>query len=225
MAGHSAGRESRARAFGRGGTSGAEGSLETNAEVITMNDKIQTQDLFQTLAHEHALILRVLDAFERYISNVEAGAQIDSLELGRFVTFFREYVDLTHHEREECILFPALVKHGFADKYGPLAHVRDQHGKEREFLWLLMRAFAMGRLSSPEVGRILTKVAMDYVTFQRAHIQKEIALLYPVARQELTPADLLHLSEDSAQFDRGSHRANPAWLTELGESLASPRTP
>jgi len=188
-----------------------------------MNDKIQTQDLFQTLGHEHGLILRVLDAFERYISNIGAGAEIDCLELGRFVTFFREYVDMTHHEREECILFPALVKHGFADKYGPLAHIRDQHGKEREFLWLLMRAFVLGPLSSPETGRILTKVAMDYVRFQRAHIEKENALLYPLARRELTAADLQRLSEDSALFDKGSHRASPDWLTELGESLAVQR--
>jgi hemerythrin-like domain-containing protein len=66
-------------------------------------------------------------------------------------------------------------------------------------------------------------VAKDYIQFQRTHIEKEAALLYPLARREVTAADVLRLASDSARFDRSSHRASQAWLTELGESLALQR--
>lgn len=184
-----------------------------------MNDRIETPNVFHVLAFEHRLILRVLGAFEHYLAKLEEGAEVDGVELARFVTFFREFVDLTHHVREERVLFPALNEHGFSNDIGPLAHIREQHDVEREYLWRLMKAVARGDLESSEAKRELCEIGRAYVRFQRAHLEKESSVFYPAARRELTLVDLHRLKRASARFDHAPERPDSCWLIELGESL------
>jgi hemerythrin-like domain-containing protein len=169
--------------------------------------------LFTRLEQEHRMILEALQAFESYLSRA-LHRSVDEHDLARFVLFFRGYVDGIHHEREETLLLPALVRHDYGAASGPLAHVREQHRREHHLLQnLVSLAFRRGGCpaSSPE----LQACGRSYVDFERGHLQREDTLLYPVAKLLLRREEA-RLTRESARFD-ADHDASGqcAWLERL----------
>ncbi len=181
-------------------------------------------DLFSKLFAEHRLIGRVLDAFEAYLDAVDAAGTVNPHDFTRFVTFFREYADLLHHEREESVLFPALARHGFAENRGPLAHVRGEHRTERELMTRLLRIAT--RRDPWSQTQAISSIGRELVAFQRAHIAKENELLYPVAQREISPEGPALVARELAEFDedRGRH-GHTDWLEALGEELIGDYAP
>ena len=69
-------------------------------------------DAIETLMNEHRVIERVLDGLVAFAEEIERKGTTEKEELGRFVTFVREFADACHHGKEEDILFAAMVEHG-----------------------------------------------------------------------------------------------------------------
>ena len=69
-------------------------------------------EAIETLMAEHQQILGAIGALEVYAGEVRRGGG-DAAELGRFVTFIREFADAHHHAKEEDMLFAAMVEAGF----------------------------------------------------------------------------------------------------------------
>jgi hemerythrin-like domain-containing protein len=177
------------------------------------------EKLFSRLEHEHRAIRDAFGAFAEFLSRARRG-EADVHDLPRFVLFFREYVDLIHHDREERLLLPALVRHDFGAGAGPLAHVRDQHAREGELLHALMaQTFRRGGAapSDPE----LLHAAEALIAFEGNHIEQEERHLYPVARQLLRNEET-RLATDLARFDAERDvYGRSAWLERLlGELLS-----
>ena len=61
----------------------------------------------QQLYDEHEVILQAIDRLRRILSAQDMASQNE--ELRALLTFFREYADGYHHQKEEAILFPALA--------------------------------------------------------------------------------------------------------------------
>jgi hemerythrin-like domain-containing protein len=179
------------------------------------------ESLLSRLEHEHRAILDAIDAFSRFLKAAEADpGSVDASDLARFVLFFREYVDLIHHEREERVLLPALVRHDFSPTAGPLAYVREQHSRERQLLHeLVALCFRRGgcRPTDPQ----LVLAAEAFIAFQRVHIEQEATRLYPVARTVLRN-EHSRLRAEQARFD-AEHEAyeRSAWLERLLGELAA----
>lgn len=179
------------------------------------------ETLLNRLEHEHRAILDAIDAFSRFLAAAQADPEsVDASDLPRFALFFREYVDLIHHEREERVLLPALVRHDFSASTGPLAYVKDQHSRERRLLHDLM-AQCFRRGGCPANDPELVLAADAFVAFQRHHIEQESSRLYPVARTVLRN-ERGRLETEQTRFD-AEHEAydRSAWLERvLGELTA-----
>jgi len=67
--------------------------------------------LIEDLRQEHELIEQVLGSLRAYVTARQAG-QGDPADGARFMAFFRRYAGDFHHEKEEAILFRALVDRG-----------------------------------------------------------------------------------------------------------------
>lgn len=141
------------------------------------------KELFDGLSADHGLLNRVLDAFERHLGALRAApdGHVESL---RFLHFFREFGERYHQKKEEQVLFPALNVHGYADHRGPLAHVREQHARERELLQTLFE-LAFERAPNVSAERIFEVTGNAFVQFLREHQRKEGELLLPAAAREL----------------------------------------
>jgi hemerythrin-like domain-containing protein len=174
------------------------------------------------LAEEHRLIVRVLAALERYATRLEEAQGVQSGDLGQFAKFFTEFAELLHHVKEEDILIPALVRHGFDWDSGPLLHVREDHAQERYLVDVLRQAASQQGEISREDKRHLVASVRAFVEFQRKHVQNEDSLLFPAVIERLSQDDLDQLDAKFADFDRVKFgQSGYATLMQLGEDLAT----
>lgn len=177
-------------------------------------------DLFDTLTDEHRLITRTVHALESFIEGVEAGGELDTFELNRFVVFLREFVDLVHHEREERILFPAMARLGYAKTGAPIAHIRDEHRQEHNILFQIRQAAVRARPLSSASRAHLVGLVRELIVFQREHIKKENELLYPTVKKEFSGKTLDDVTRVLwSEEDARERLVEDSWLRTLAEEL------
>jgi len=176
-------------------------------------------DAIDILMREHRLIEQVLDALVHLAENARVGPVPDERpELGRFVTFIREFADEAHHAKEEDILFAALVEHGFPSRAGPIAVMLAEHEQGRMLVRRLReRAEARDAWGEAEREDVLAS-ANAFASLLRAHIQKEDGILYPMSRQHLPPDAMAVVGEACALAD-GRRAARSAELAALAGEL------
>jgi len=176
-------------------------------------------EAIETLMSEHRAIEGVLDALTRFVDEVVRRTTSDRAVLEDFVTFLAEFADGQHHAKEEDVLFAAMVEHGFPERSGPIAVMRDDHERGRALIRHLRALARLPGAWSDDERADLAAAASTYVLHLRAHIQKEDGVLYPLAEQHLPGAalaavDLACARADAARAGRGAE------LVALGEALA-----
>jgi hemerythrin-like domain-containing protein len=170
---------------------------------------------------EHRLIGRVADAFESYVNQVNQQVDpIDRHDLGRFVTFFREYADLGHHEKEESLLLPALVESGLSWDDGVISAIRHEHNQERYLMRTLKQAAMQKDLWSQEDHRHLLSLGRTFIEFLRQHAKKEEEQVLPLLEARLSARAAEHLSEQLEHFDEvWAASGESTWLKALAQEL------
>lgn len=143
----------------------------------------------RALREEHALLLEVLDRFERALARTAAPA---AREFAPFVEFFRGYADFCHHRKEEACLFPLLERHGVI---GPLGCMLEEHREGRALIARLARAVEAEDFADVEAA------GYAYADLLRAHIEKENRVLFELADQCLTAAETMELARLYAQIE------------------------
>jgi hemerythrin-like domain-containing protein len=175
-------------------------------------------EALESLAAEHRLIARTLDAFDAYIGYVEARIAVDRLDLQRFVLFFEDFAGLHHHDKEETLLFPALVSAGLDWDSDPLARLRREHDQEDHSMRALEHAARQSETWSDEDRTGFVEAAKGFIAFQREHLRFENGQVYPRATSLLSEEARLRLRHDVERFDRAAEERN-ARLSELAEHL------
>ncbi len=179
-------------------------------------------DLFDNLIDDHRLITGVLDALERFIARVEAGADLDLVELNRFTVFLREFVDLVHHEKEESLLFPAMAKLGYARNGAPISHVHAEHVREHQLIFELRQAVVRERPFSSTKRAHVIGLVHEIVAFVREHIRKENELLYPTVKREFSGQTLEDVTKQLwSGADAERRLVEDAWLRTLAGELVA----
>jgi len=186
-------------------------------------------DAIETLMNEHRTIERAIDALVSFADEVRRKTtddRGDKVELGRFVTFIREFADACHHGKEEDILFAAMVEAGFSRQSGPIAVMLMEHDLGRTHVRALAGLSAQEAAWSVEDRQRLGEAAHGYADLLRAHIHKEDAILYPMAEQRLPPEALRRVSADCDAYEAkkmgsGEHER----LHGLAEELVARHAP
>jgi hemerythrin-like domain-containing protein len=179
----------------------------------------------EILMSEHRTIERAIDALTAFADEILRGSD-DKAELGRFVTFIREFADECHHGKEEGILFQAMVDAGFPREGGPIAVMLMEHDMGRAHVKELARLAGQAELWSAGDREKIADEAIGYGNLLRAHIHKEDAILYPMAEQRLSPDVLARVDEACEAYERqktgaGGHEK----LHALAEELAARHAP
>ena len=181
-------------------------------------------DAVETLMNEHRTIEQVLDALVGFAEDAVRRGATEKEELGRFVTFVREFADACHHGKEEDILFASMVEAGFPRNGGPIAVMLHEHDQGRALVGILKaRAEQPGTWSDADRQEV-AEVARGYSAMLHAHIHKEDAVLYPMAEQHLPPEEMDRIGEACATYDaarEGSHER----LHALAETLVARHAP
>src|SRR5215208_3333432 len=143
-------------------------------------------DSIQIMTDEHDRILQVLDALDRFATGARVTAE-DKVELGRFVTFIREYADERHHGKEEHVLFTAMARNGFPPEQGPVGMMIQEHQEMRAVVSALRELAEQDAPWSDAHLERLSEAAGTYSGMLREHIMKENEMLYPMAMEHLPP--------------------------------------
>jgi hemerythrin-like domain-containing protein len=173
----------------------------------------------QVLKDEHALILEALDAIERKVTALEAGAAPDRAYFEKAVQFLRTFTDQCHHGKEENLLFKTMVDRGFPRQGGPIAVMLHEHETGRSFIRGLAEG-AAGVGTDPGAAKRIIQNGRGYISLLRAHIDKENNVLFPMADNALSPEDQQHLGHEFERFEAeetgaGVHEAMLKLLDEL----------
>jgi hemerythrin-like domain-containing protein len=178
-------------------------------------------DAIETLMQEHRTIEQVLEALVGFAEEMARTGRTDQQELGRFVTFLREFADARHHAKEEEVLFRAMVQAGFPSQGGPIAVMLQEHGLGRAHVAALAGlAGQASPWSAADLAR-LGEASRGYAYLLRAHIQKEDGVLYPMAERRLPEAAMAQVDEACGRLDRASAAAGGPGLLALAEALCA----
>jgi hemerythrin-like domain-containing protein len=183
-------------------------------------------DAIETLMNEHRVIERVLDGLVAFADEVRRKGSTEKEELGRFVTFVREFADACHHGKEEDILFAAMIEAGFPRESGPIAVMLRDHDAGRALVGLLRERALQDAPWTDGDRQEIVEAAHGFSELLRGHIHKEDAILYPMAEQHLPPETLEAVGEACDAYERDEARAGKhEQLHALAEDLVRVHAP
>lgn len=150
--------------------------------------------LLDTLQNEHVLIDRMLGSLRAYVDGLVAGTA-DPDDGRRYAAFFTEYAGHFHHDREEGVLFQALITQAElpADR-GPVHALTRDHAEMSQ--WLLELTPLLERRPQPgDDAARLQALATRYSQALWRHIDAENSVLFPEGGERLVLCGVRELAD------------------------------
>ncbi|MFA7585593.1 MAG: hemerythrin domain-containing protein [Novosphingobium sp.] len=171
-------------------------------------------EAISVLRHEHDAILMALSILDRIAEKVRQD-DAEPGDVASFLGFLRDFADTCHHGKEEGLLFPAMIAAGLPAESGPVAVMLAEHAEGRDMI-AAMRAASEPTLDSAR----FSDAAAHYAAHMRQHIDKENAVLFPMAEQIIPAATLDALASGFEEHEEkvmghGRHEELHAMLHDL----------
>jgi len=160
-----------------------------------------------SLHQDHELLLpltEALDVFARALAGEDA---VDPGDVAEFACAFRGFADHLHYEKEEHVLLPFIVRHGFDWNGELLEAVRADHCRDRYLIDVLCQAAQRKSGLSWDDRRRLSATASTLAEVQRALAMKQEIELFPEISVALDPEALDCLHAELSEFDRHNESA------------------
>lgn len=150
--------------------------------------------LIETLQDEHALIDPMLGSLRAYVDRLVDGTA-DPDDGRRFVAFFTEFAGSYHHDREERVLFDALVKEAeLPGDRGPVYALTHEHATMAAWLGEMAPILEQGPQSDDDRAR-LRDLATRYSQALWRHIDAENSVTYPESVDRLRRCGIRELPD------------------------------
>ena len=150
--------------------------------------------LIDTFQDEHVLIDQVLGSFRTYVDGL-VGGTADPNDGRRFAEFFTEFAGHFHHDREERVLFDALVTDaGLPADRGPVHALVHQHAEMEGWLCEITPLLEQRPQSEDDRARLLA-LAIRYSHALWRHIDAENSVLYPEGLERLRQCNIRELPD------------------------------
>ncbi len=149
--------------------------------------------LLDELRAEHIRIERLVGSLRTFADRFAAGSApaADGLAI---LDALRVYAGGFHHDREELILFPALVTEASLPTHGPIETLLDDHHVTAELLAAMRSELS---LPLPDAARLRT-AAVKYSHVLWLHIDAENSVLFPESEARLARAGIRELASRAA---------------------------
>lgn len=169
--------------------------------------------LIEMFKAEHVLIDRVLGSFRTYVDRL--AAESASPDDGRrFAVFFTEFTDHFHADREERVLFEALVTQAeLSPERGPVHALTLEHAEMGAWLREMTPLLEQGPQSEGERVR-LQALATRYSQALWRHIDAENSVLYPESEDRLSRCGVRELDDRPMSAAEAAAREGVAGLLQ-----------
>jgi len=163
-------------------------------------------DPFVYLEREHTEVQAVLHVLDELAARAERSQVVDKSEVQTIVAFLTDCGELGHHEKEEAILVPKLIEHGFDWYEGPVAAMRREHRHEHLFITVLAQLARQRSAWSAEDSRRFATDARAFGHFLRSHMDHERRDLFDQAARSLPAQVKANLARAFIDFDARQHK-------------------
>src|SRR6185295_2569618 len=147
------------------------------------------------LMDEHEYILRAIAVIDGMAARVADGEMPDERDVETVHKFLRFFGDGHQQEREESVLFPALLKASHAEEYACLCQITFEHNQQRSLLDGMEDALKTHK------ERDFVYYAKRLGELVRAHIKSEEEQVFKRADAILSAEEDERLAQELAAYD------------------------
>jgi hemerythrin-like domain-containing protein len=137
------------------------------------------------LRDEHEGVMLMLQILSEVSRQFHATGRVNEEHFTGILEFLKVFVDQCHHEKEEELLFPALVHSGIPQD-GPIAVMLYEHEMGRKYVRVITEAFERHRFKDATAAAAIEQHALDYIELLTDHIDKENNILFAMADDRLS---------------------------------------
>jgi hemerythrin-like domain-containing protein len=171
----------------------------------------------QILMNEHRVIERVLNSLDAAVARAR---QDDTVRPGFFIDaadFIRGFADGCHHRKEEGVLFKTMGANGMPVEGGPIGVMLYEHEQGRAFTRGMRSAAERWQAGDMSAKLETLQNASRYTALLRQHIQKEDAILFPMADRVIPQAEYAQVEQG---FEHVEHEETGEGIHEKYLGLA-----
>ena len=150
---------------------------------------------------EHRYIEIVIKSLRDAAAALDQRRRLNAQKLRNVVEFLRIYADQRHHQREEAIFFPVLVKRGVPPQGCPIGGLNHEHEKGRALVSALDKWIASYEQQLPGADIELRQTLQSITDLYEKHLWMEDAMVFPMAQKLLTASDNKELKKQFADLD------------------------
>lgn len=180
--------------------------------------KSKNATAIQSLSCEHRHIETVIKSLHDAVAALNARQRLNVQKLQTVVEFLRVYADQRHHQREEALLFPALVKRGVPAQGCPIGGLNNELEKGRALVFALDENITAYEQRPSGADSAVQKTLQAIIDLYRKHLWMEDAMVFPMAEKIITETENKELKEKFADLDR---KIGPAVIVRLEQFAGS----
>ncbi|HEX9656886.1 MAG TPA: alginate export family protein [Bacteroidota bacterium] len=168
------------------------------------------------LKEEHRSIERMLFVLEKAVTRLQQGEDVNPDVFRDGIWFIKEFADGCHHQKEEKLLFPAMVQKGFPQKSGPIGVMLHEHDLGRQEVAAMNDALDRYIKSDPTGRPALVQHTQSFIDLLRDHILKEDNILFAMADHHFSvEEEAILLKSFRAEENNGAACSTKQQLIEL----------
>jgi hemerythrin-like domain-containing protein len=163
-----------------------------------------------SLRRDHQLLFGLTEALDAYANAMDAEQPLVAGDFAALVQGFRTFADYRHFEKEEQILGPWLVRHGFDDNLPILVDGRDEHHKLRYLIDVLYQSAQRELDWTKDERKRISAAAHSLCERQRRLAAQQEIELFPDIITRIAGSHLEELASELWQFDVRSEAKSSA---------------
>jgi len=162
-----------------------------------------------SLERDHRLLWGLTDALHAYVDALDGGRALRRGDLKAIASGLRVVADYRHFEKEEEVMVPVLVRHGFDYHLQIFDDGRREHDSLRYLIEVLHQSAERDLNWNLDERERISRVAHQLIERQRRLSTRQEARLFPQIVARLEPPALGQLTEQLCQFDESSAAREP----------------
>jgi len=140
----------------------------------------------ENLKRDHQSILQALQIIAKIAAYIKMDQTYNLEHVEKLIDFVKNFADGYHHNKEENILFPELVKLGISRDSGPVGVMLYEHEMGRVYIKGAIESIAIIKTGNDSANILLGTNLDGYASLLQNHIIKEENILFPMADRVLT---------------------------------------
>lgn len=174
----------------------------------------------QRLLCEHRHIEAVIKSLPDAITALDARQRLNVQKLRNVMEFLRVYADQRHHQREEALFFPALVKRGVPAQGCPIGGLNHEHEKGRALVSALDEGITAYEQKLPGADHTVRQTLQEIIALYRKHLWMEDTMVFPMAEKLISEEDNRELTKKFAELDHAFGQDLIARLEQFAASFS-----